>query len=134
PDGLERRGARPLDGRGAGPELRGRPARAAIATRRAVRLRILFRDRGSSMKSLYAPLLALLALCAPTAPVHAASFEVAVSPSRFEVGGKAASRVGQSLNIFNVGNTPTDVAIRTLDWTYSPEGNVAYHDELLPGS
>lgn len=86
------------------------------------------------MKSLIAPLLALLALAVTAAPAQAASFEVAVSPSRFEVGGKAASRVGQSLTIFNVGNTPTDVAIRTLDWSYSQEGNVTYHDELLAGS
>jgi P pilus assembly protein, chaperone PapD len=77
---------------------------------------------------------ALLSLACAILPAHAASFEVAVSPSRFEVAGKAPSRIGQSLTIFNVGNAPTEVALRTLDWTYSPEGNVTYHDELIPGS
>jgi fimbrial chaperone protein len=67
-------------------------------------------------------------------PAVAGPFEVAISPSRFEVTGKSATRVGQSLNVFNVGSAATEVAVRTLDWTYSAEGNVAYHDELIPGS
>ncbi len=62
------------------------------------------------------------------APAQAAPFEVAVAPSRFEVTGKSASRVGQSLTVFNVGSSATEVAIRTLDWSYSPDGNVTYHD------
>lgn len=73
--------------------------------------------------------LAVLGPCAQAAP-----FEIAVSPSRFELSGKPAGRLGQSLNIFNVGTTPTEVALRTLDWTYSADGNVTYHDELMPGS
>lgn len=72
--------------------------------------------------------------CAAIAPAAAASFEVAISPSRFEVSGKSGARVGQSLNVFNVGATATEVAVRTLDWSYSADGNVTYHDELLPGS
>lgn len=74
-----------------------------------------------------------LALAAGT-PALAASFEVAISPSRFEVAGKAGARIGQSITIHNLGNTATDVALRTLDWTYSPEGQITYHDELVPGS
>lgn len=70
----------------------------------------------------------------PAAQAQAAAFEVAISPSRFEVSGKSASRIGQALNIFNVGGAPTDVAVSTLDWSYSETGNVTYHEELLPGS
>lgn len=65
---------------------------------------------------------------------RAAAFEVAVSPSRFELQAKPTQRVGQSLQVFNLGATPTDVSVRTLDWTYSPEGNIGYVDQLLPNS
>ena len=75
-----------------------------------------------------------LAFAALGPSAQAAPFEIAVSPSRFELSGKSAGRLGQSLNIFNVGNTPTEVSLRTLDWTYSADGNVTYHDELMPGS
>ena len=64
----------------------------------------------------------------------AAPFEVAISPSRFEVSGKSATRVGQALTVFNVGTVASEVAVRTLDWTFSPDGNITYHDDLLPGS
>jgi fimbrial chaperone protein len=98
-----------------------------------------FRPQGAPFHdaSMLRCLLALagaLAAAALSVPATAASFEVAISPSRFEVSGKSGARVGQSLNIFNVGNAPTEVSVRTLDWTYSEEGNVTYHDELVPGS
>lgn len=67
-------------------------------------------------------------------PAAAAPFEVAISPSRFEISGKSAARVGQSLEIYNVGASTTEVSVRTIDWTYSPEGAITYHDELLSGS
>lgn len=69
-----------------------------------------------------------------SAPAQAAPFEIAISPSRFELSGKGAERIGQSLNIFNLGASATEVSVRTIDWTYSPEGQIGYHDELLPGS
>ena len=69
-----------------------------------------------------------------TSAVNAGSFEVAVSPSRFEVTANAGKRLGQSIEIQNVGATPTEVSLRTLDWTYSPDGNITYYDELLPNS
>lgn len=74
------------------------------------------------------------ALTATAMPAFSAPFEVAISPSRFEVSVKSAGRLGQSLNLFNLGNQVTDVSVRTLDWTYSEDGNITYHDELLPGS
>lgn len=69
-----------------------------------------------------------------SAPALAAPFEMALSPSRFEISGKSAARVGQSLNIFNLGAGATEVSVRTIDWTFSSEGQITYHDELLPGS
>lgn len=74
------------------------------------------------------------ALAAAAGAALAAPFEVAVAPSRFEISGKSTQRIGQSLDIHNLGTASTEVTIRTLDWTYSPEGVVGYADELLPGS
>lgn len=67
-------------------------------------------------------------------PALAGPFEVAVSPSRFEVSGKSGGRVGQALTIHNIGAQPTELALRTIDWTYTPTGQIAYYDELVPGS
>lgn len=64
----------------------------------------------------------------------AGPFEIAASPSRFEISGKSGNRVGQSLDIYNVGRLSTDVALRTLDWSYSDDGNISYFDELQPNS
>jgi len=74
------------------------------------------------------------ALLASAGAASAAPFEIAVSPSRFELAGKGGARVGQSLDIHNLAGVPTEVAMRTIDWTYSAEGHIGYHDELLPGS
>lgn len=75
---------------------------------------------------------ALLALAA--LPAAAGPFEVAVTPSRFELEAKSGTRVGRSLDIYNVGNAPTEVSVRTLDWSYSEEGHIGFHDALQPGS
>lgn len=77
--------------------------------------------------------LALLAALAMGA-AQAAPFEIAMSPSRLEIDAKAGERVGRSLDIYNVGGTPTAVSVRTLDWTYSETGNISYLDALQPGS
>jgi len=65
---------------------------------------------------------------------QAASFEIAVAPSRFELSAKSGARLGQTLEISNVGNEATEVSLRTIDWTYSPEGEIGYYDALQPGS
>lgn len=64
----------------------------------------------------------------------AAPFELAVAPSRFELAGKPGARIGQSLDIHNLASATTEMAVRTLDWTYSEDGQITYHDALLPGS
>ena len=79
------------------------------------------------------PLLGMVvALCSPA--TYAGSFEIAISPSRFELSGRNTQRIGQSMDIQNLGSSATEVSVRTIDWTYSPEGHITYHDELLPGS
>lgn len=66
--------------------------------------------------------------------VQAAPFEVGVAPSRFELSAKAGTRVGQTLTLQNVGTQASELAIRTLDWTFSPTGGITYHEELTAGS
>jgi len=80
--------------------------------------------------------LAVLCLAAAGAAwgAQAAPFEIAVSPSRFEVSAKSGARLGQSLEINNVGSAATEVSLRTIDWSYSPEGEISYFDALQPGS
>lgn len=73
-----------------------------------------------------------LLLCA--APAVAAPFELAVSPSRFVVEGKGGARIGQSIELHNLGAQGTEVALRTIDWSYSESGELAFHDALQPGS
>lgn len=76
-------------------------------------------------------LLVALATCGGAA---GAPFELAVAPSRFELTGKPGARLGQSLDIHNLAGSPTEVTMRTIDWSYSEQGDITYHDELLPGS
>lgn len=80
--------------------------------------------------------LAVLALIAAAlvSSARAAPFELGVAPSRYELSSKAGARVGQVLDLQNMGNAPTELTLRTLDWTYSADGQIGYHDELLPGS
>jgi len=68
------------------------------------------------------------------AQATAAPFEIGATPTRFILTGKSSSRIGQSLTIYNLGSAPTEIAMRTLDWTYSELGSVTYYEELLPNS
>ena len=77
---------------------------------------------------------AALVLAAASMPSAAAPFEIGATPTRFILTGKSASRIGQTLTVFNLGTAPTELALRTLDWTFTESGNVTYHDELLPNS
>lgn len=81
------------------------------------------------MKHLPPAILLLLALAPP-----ALAFEMSVAPSRVEVAGKGGARIGQSLQLTNVGTRPGEVAVRTLDWTFSADGAISFHDELREGS
>ena len=77
---------------------------------------------------------ALVAATAVPRVASAAPFEMAISPSRFELSGKGGTRIGQTLDLQNVGNQPTEVAVRTIDWSFSEDGAVSYHDALQPDS
>lgn len=85
-----------------------------------------------------APIAALIAALVAglfaSSVAQAAPFEIAIMPSRFELSAKSGARLGQSLDIHNVGLAPTEVSVRTLDWGYSPEGEISYLDALQPGS
>ena len=75
-----------------------------------------------------------LFVAAVMAPPARAAFELAVSPSRIVVPGKPGERIGQSFNLTNVGRVPNEVALRTLDWSFSDDGNVTFYDELRENS
>ncbi|MDP9912246.1 hypothetical protein J2W27_004372 [Variovorax boronicumulans] len=79
-------------------------------------------------------LAALLACISLSHGADAAPFEVAIAPSRFELSGKNGARIGQALDIQNVGTSPTEVAVRTIDWSFSEDGTVTYHDALQSDS
>ena len=64
----------------------------------------------------------------------AAPFEIAVTPSRFEVAGNSGKRIAQSSELQNVGSSATDVGLRTLDWDLAANGQVTYYDELRTNS
>lgn len=81
-----------------------------------------------------ASLLSIAAAVLLAAMQPAVAFEMSVSPSRVQVAGKPGARIGQSVQLTNVGGRQTELAVRTLDWTFSPEGQIGFHDELLPGS
>jgi hypothetical protein len=79
--------------------------------------------------AMLAAVFALLPAAAPAVP-----FEIAALPSRFELSSKSGGRIGQSLKLQNVATTPADVAVRTLDWDYSAQGAIHFHEDLVPGS
>lgn len=106
-----------------------------MITDRAPTLRL--RPFTSLMTPLIAHFALVLPLCAAlfaVLPAHAAPFEIALSPSRLEIDAKSGERIGRTLDVYNVGSTPTAVSVRTLDWSYSDTGNVTYFDALQPGS
>ena len=88
------------------------------------------------MAALGITLATLILLAAGFISTRAAAgpFEVAASPARFEISGKSGQRIGRSMDIYNVGAEATEVAVRTIDWTFSEDGKIGFHDELLPNS
>ena len=90
--------------------------------------------QGLSTRQVVARLVCTAVLAWVAVAAQAAPFEVAVSPSRTELVGKAGQRVGQSIQIYNVGVQVSSLSFRTMDWTLSDKGELKFHDELLPGS
>lgn len=85
--------------------------------------------RGAALRALLGAAVLLGATAALAAP-----FEIAVSPSRFELSGKSGTRIGQTLEIHNLGMQNTEVLFRTIDWTYSDSGQIDFYDALQSGS
>lgn len=73
-------------------------------------------------------------LATTTSTALAGPFEIALTPSRASLVGKAGQRLGQSIQIYNVGSQVSTLAFRTMDWTLSEKGELKFHDDLLPGS
>lgn len=90
--------------------------------------------QGLSARQIATRLVCSAAVALGATAAQAAPFEVAVSPSRTELVGKAGQRVGQSIQIYNVGGQVSALSFRTMDWTLSDKGELKFHDELLPGS
>lgn len=79
----------------------------------------------------------ILLTCAfglPMLPALAGPFEVAVAPSRTELTAQGGQRVGQSLQVYNVGDLVSTLSFRTMDWSLNERGELTFHDELLPNS
>jgi len=77
----------------------------------------------------------MLAALAFAMPVLANDgFTGGVSPSRFELKSKAGDVVRRSVEIYNLGAKPSKYRVRTVDWTYSSEGQIGFSDQLLDNS
>lgn len=75
----------------------------------------------------------LLAACAVLPPAQA-EFAVAISPPRFELQGRPAQVLRQTMEITNAAPTPGNYRLRTADWVYAPNGTVEFLDDITPGS
>lgn len=86
------------------------------------------------LRSNSALLLALSILL--SAPAHSAEggFSGGVTPSRFELMSKPGNVVRKSVKIYNLGLRPAEYIVRTADWSYSPEGQISFYDELANDS
>ena len=61
-------------------------------------------------------------------------FTGGVSPSRFELTSKPGDVLRKSIKIYNLGVRPSQFKVRTMDWSYSPEGQISFQDELAADS
>jgi len=61
-------------------------------------------------------------------------FTGGVSPSRFELVSRPGDVVRKSIKIYNLGVRPSQFKVRTMDWSYSPEGQISFQDELAADS
>jgi hypothetical protein len=74
----------------------------------------------------------LMALLA-AAPAHA-EFAAAISPPRFELDISPGDTQRSVLEIAHAGVSPGNYRLYTADWTMNAQGELAFSDELLPGS
>lgn len=79
-------------------------------------------------------LLAMACLAGSSGPAFGGAFDVAVSPSRYELSAKSGARLGQTIDVHNQSSQATELSVRTLDWTFSENGELKFFDELRPDS
>ena len=79
-------------------------------------------------------LFAVLAAATTAAPSRAQTFAAMVSPPRFELEGKPGETVRAVFELSNRADAPSEYLLRTADWSLSPDFNVTFSDELVPGS
>ena len=61
-------------------------------------------------------------------------FAALVSPPRFELAGKPGKTLRSVIQVSNRSTTPGRYLFHTADWSFSPDFNVSFQDELQPGS
>jgi hypothetical protein len=61
-------------------------------------------------------------------------FAALVSPPRFELVGKPGKTLRSVIQVSNRATTPGRYLFHTADWSFSPDFNVSFQDELQPGS
>jgi P pilus assembly chaperone PapD len=78
--------------------------------------------------------LAVLAGTLTMLPLAQAEFAVAISPPRFELQGRPAQVLRQTMEITNAAPTSGNYRLRTADWVYAANGTVEFLDDISPGS
>jgi len=61
-------------------------------------------------------------------------FAGGITPSRFEIDTKQGDLLRRSFKLYNLGVRPQQFLVRTVDWHFSPEGQISFQDELAEDS
>jgi hypothetical protein len=69
-----------------------------------------------------------------SAAAQGQGFAALVSPPRFELEDKPGKTLRSIIQVSNRSTTPGRYLIHTADWSFSPDFNVSFQDELQPGS
>ena len=81
-----------------------------------------------------AALLALGAALSGTQALAEGGFSGGVTPSRFEIESQPGAVLRRSLKLYNLSARPQRYQIKTVDWTYSEDGQISFQDALAPDS
>ena len=75
-----------------------------------------------------------LGLATAATPSWSQTFAAMVSPPRFELEAKPGETVRAVFELNNRADASSEYLLRTADWSLSPDFNVTFADELVPGS
>jgi len=67
---------------------------------------------------------------APLAHAGDAGFSGGVTPSRFELDTDPGKLLRRSLKIYNLSARPQQYSVRTVEWSYSEDGQISFNDAL----